>query len=271
MERVKESKKSKIILIILILLTMLSSYLPSIVLADNEEDEYIKYKADLLVSEDVYSGKNIGLSYNLKFAGIQTGFQDVVLTVKDEDYSSPAAKITANINENNLNSDTSVANRGRYATVNFGSVRTGTDFTGVVIINYAKDVSYQDYDKEITAVLSAKYNHPQKGLIDYVQEIKIKKTIHTAPDIVPFEAFADVNFDSKANTYANYLETKSYNDFEVRGLTQIYPIQLKTQNETYSKIVITTSRTTPEETINVNTLNTEEKFQVDVSAFTKHG
>ena len=274
MEKINLNKKAKILLIGLMIISILISYVPGIVLADEETDEFVKFTAQYTGNVDtVSSGRNIGINYNFKLTGIQTGFQDVMLTVKDEDLSSAAATITAKIGENGLNENTSISNNGRYTTINFGNVRTGNDFSGVVNVNFAKNPTYETYQKEITLVFTGKYNHPQNGTIDFTKEVKLNTNVQTAADQIPFKAEITSSFERKRDTEITYKTLTNYNNFDVNVIKQVYLIKLSDANATYSKIVLSTSRSIADEeqiedlgaTISPSEINLEENLIISTA------
>src|SRR5574344_301093 len=87
MERMVESKKTKIILVLLILLAMLSSYIPSITFAGNDEENYVKFKSNWTSGTDemdTLSNRTVYATFDMELSGsVVTGFRNVILRAED--------------------------------------------------------------------------------------------------------------------------------------------------------------------------------------------
>lgn len=258
----------KKVFVVLLIVSMIFGYIPNTIFADNKGNpDYVEFNATRLGQENVLSGRNVGISYNFKLTGVQTGFQNVKLIAKN-DSNTNIATITMS---DKLDSNTIIQNNSSFSMCSYGNIRTGTDFSGVVNIVFPRDPGFIDYTKTITLIFSGQYKNLSGEVEDFLNEQTISFDVSTEPEIIPYYSKTDFKFFYTDVNYEWYIQ---YNKFKVSNVTMRIPIDIETQNETYSKIRVEIERTIDEninEYFNFEDVNTIENLKINSDKFIDSG
>lgn len=251
----KETAKTifkKLISAILIVL-MLSSYFPMLVLANDEETEntqdYITLDVNWKNSTNLTEGKleaktesSYGFEYNLKFNGVPTGFQNVVLSIKDSETTLPV-QISTN------------SKIGSYARVEFGNQNTGVELNNEGSVTFKKNDTV--YEKEVVFRVEASYIDPIDGETKtYVVEKSLKANVTPKTQITNFDAIINMQLAPGKNYYLDATATNKTNTIVKKGvgyernvgwysteLTTTYPIHIDAYTYTQTaQLVVTINR-----------------------------
>lgn len=238
----------KLISAILIIL-MLSSYFPMLTLANDGETENtedyitldVNWKNTTNVTEGKLEGKtenSYGFQYNLKFNGVPTGFQNVVLSIKDSETTLPV-QISTN------------GKIGSYARVEFGNQNTGVELNNEGSIIFKKNDTA--YEKEIVFRVEASYIEPIDGETKtYVVEKRLEANVTPETQTTNFNAVIDMQKDSNNLYYKDTQISKVKHDMSeynsslgwyATELTTIYPIHIEAYTHTQTaQLVVTINR-----------------------------
>jgi len=259
---------AKKVIVVFLIISMIFGYMPKNIFADNKGNpDYVEFNATRLGQENVLSGRNIGISYNFKLTGVQTGFQNVKLIAKNDNDSNIATITMAD----KLDSNTIIQNNSSFSMCSYGNIRTGTDFSGVVNIVFPRDPGFVDYTKTITLIFSGQYKNLSGEVEDFLKEQTISFNVSTEPEIIPYSSKTDFRLLLREGSYEWYVK---YNKFKVSNIQMRIPIDIEIQNETYSKIRVEIERTIDEinnEYLNIQDINTIENLKINSDAFTNRG
>ena len=239
----------KLITVILII-AMLSSYFPMLVLANNEETEstqnYITFDVNwknvdgVNITDGILKGETESsyvFQYNLKFNG--TGFNNVVLTIKDSETTLPIQITTNGVT-------------GSYSRVELGNQNSGTEIKNEESVIFKKND--KEYIKEVVFRLEASYIDPIDGETkQYVSEKRLKAEIIPKTETTYFNGTIDMQKD-KNNIYKNTQISKEKEDLGLNNynrdlgwyakkITTTYPIHVEAYTHTQKlELVVTINR-----------------------------
>ena len=84
MERFFKSKLLKMVTVIAVIFSMIAAYLPANSNADETPSvDYVAFDVECNAGSTITSGSPIAFGYDWTLSGVQTGFKNVKLTVKD--------------------------------------------------------------------------------------------------------------------------------------------------------------------------------------------
>ena len=192
MERVIGSKTTKIVMIALIILSMIISYVPKITYANNDGNEYVKFKTNWTNETDelnTLSNRTVYALFDMQLSGgIATGFRNMKIRAEDfneseDDYSKPVAVIKINATANASN----IINGSTSSTLEFNSpLSAGTAISGDIgiFVSTYDYASFETFTKKIKITLSGEYQDPITKETTYVENIIEPKvlTLNVTPD-----------------------------------------------------------------------------------------
>lgn len=210
MEKLAGNKILQKLIALTMIFIMLFSYFPMLSFAADEndkkeEDVVLEVKwAERNIGEDgilnAYTGNSYGLTYNLKFNNIPTGFQDVKLDITNK-AGTPIATINANPNAEAEN-----IQNGQYSQIMFGNKNTGKEFGGAATVTFG--ANSERYDKEIVVTLTGSYRENGETVNFTKQEI-LKADVIPATQKTNYLASVEMQTNSNGKVLAESVTTNS--------------------------------------------------------------
>lgn len=278
MKKFMENKLLKLVTVITILITMIVPYFPKLTNAEEPENtEYVRFNANCKVNGKVSSGQPVAFGFDFDLKGIQTGFKNVKLLVEDRDTGKPIATITADNDSKIKNTDT-VINSGRFSTVNYGNVQTGTSFSGTVNVTFGDSSTFEDYTKKIKFTFEADYRDPKDSAttVHAREEREVEVTVTKADTVDKFSSNVKITqnrYDSSlgeeilGNEYlgAHYVYKTADDNYAIDQVKASYNVNIKAHNVTYGKYVLTVTKTPEFKSVTPEETNSERNLIIDLS------
>lgn len=203
MEKCERDKVLRKLIAFAIVSIMLFSYFPMLLLATEENDEKeenvvleVKWAGNDVGEDGIlnaYTNSSYGLTYNLKFNNIPTGFQDVKLAITNK-AGTPIATIISN-----ENAEAEKIQNGQYSQITFGNKNTGKEFGGAATVTFG--ANSERYDKEIVVTLTGSYK--EKGeTVDFTKQEILKADVIPATEKTDYLTSVEMQTDSNGKVLA---------------------------------------------------------------------
>lgn len=286
MERFIKSKIAKVVAVVTILLSMFATYLPLNSRAEDEApvEDYVTFNAICAAGATVQSDASIAFNYNWRLTGVQTGFKNVHLIVENGDTQQPYANITLS-DTNKLNENSVITNAGTYATVDYGNVRNGTDFSGQALVRFGGVSDFEDYTKSIKLIFEADYRDPiQGGPLQHRRiEVPITVTVQTATEVDSFAANVKIElnkfkddqtalsaggfqqFSQDEHLAVHYAFYNGESEYAVDQAKASYRVKIDAENICYGKYILTLQKSKEFDSVAIEDTNSAEALAIDLS------
>lgn len=286
MERFIKSKIAKVVAVVTILLSMFATYLPLNSRAEDEApvEDYVTFNATCAAGATVQSDASIAFNYNWRLTGVQTGFKNVHLIVENGDTQQPYANITLS-DTNKLNENSVITNAGNYATVDYGNVRNGTDFSGQALVRFGGVSDFEDYTKSIKLIFEADYRDPiQGGPLQHRRiEVPIIVTVQTATEVDSFAANVKIElnkfkddqtalsaggfqqFSQDEHLSAHYAFKNGESEYAIDQVRASYKVKIDAENICYGKYILTLQKSKEFDSVAIEDTNSAEALAIDLS------
>lgn len=284
MERFIKSKFFKMVTVVTILFSMIATYLPTTSNAETPTIDYVVFDVACNAGNTVLSDSSIAFNYNWTLSGVQTGFKNVKLTVKDVDTASskPLSRINLGA-ENKLNESTEIVNQpnGRFSTASYGSVRNGTDFSGTANVVFNKMSNFEDYQKTITFILEADYRDPIEGISQHTTiEKDVTVTVQAASEVDSFSANVNIKlnnydssllgsefqkFDAEDHLGVHYAYYNNADNYGIDKVAASYNVKINAENVCYGQYQLKLQKEKEFSFVDISDTNSEENLEVDLS------
>ena len=236
-------------------------------LVENGETEKVVFNAKWGNSDSTEKTVNAdnwySVNYNLELKGVQTGFNNLKITVDDNTQPRMDIEVTASgvdssmVNYSKSNSRTLVFK---------DNIESGRATSGIIKVKFDKANDFQDYNKEINIVLTCEYADPNNGEIQYVYIKRTLNAIVKTPDFVD-SFMSKIGYGTNSDNIVSK-KTTSNSDYKVGEYrtTNIYvntPFNFSGHNLAYGEYKVRVSRTGLN--IPASETNTEENMQITIS------
>lgn len=276
MEDVTVKKISKKLVATALVIVLLFSYFTMLTFAtedeENSEDNVVldvKWKEGQNVdSNGVLTGftkTSYTLEYNLKFNNVQTGFQDVEMTI-----SNKAGTPIATINSA-ANSEATSIDNGQYSRIVFGNKNTGKEFGGSTTVTFG---AYEEiYEKEIVVTVTGSYRDGGET-ITFTEQKVLKANVTPVTEITNFLANVEMQRNNKG-TYVSESVISNSNSLGMNEygkslgwystkVTAKYPIHINSYTYTKNlKLDITINRLVDQKSQLKNDANNGKNYEIN--------
>lgn len=272
MGSLKKTYFAKFILVAFVIFSMLfPTFAPVVVWADEviediiEEDANDKIKFDVNWGTDgqtdktIKAGHQTAASFYLELKGVQTGFNNLKISVKDE--TTPKAAI--DIKSYNKTSDFVNASKTTSSVLVFkDNVASGRATGGPIYITFKEATDYLDYNKEIKIILTGDYADPLTGeIVEVYMEKSITATITTDDSYDYFSSNIEVTNTDSFNKSTTKPAGGINGEYQTKNIYVTPNWEIQGHNVGYGKYVMNVSRTS---SLSASEINSEDNLTVGV-------
>lgn len=257
----------KIISAILVIIMLISVFAPLKVKGEEiTAEEYVKFSSEWTSSKtsqiDVTANGSTTtyLNFDLQLSGVSTGFQNMQLQILSKENDAPRPTITIS---GDVARAESVTNTSKVSIVNFDkSLNSGIQINGTAGVVFKGMSDFSSYEKEIQLILTGEYRNPVTKLTEtFSKEITLTANVKTEDTVDGFSGYTELRYPGSSEQYKE-IDGSTYNKYEMSSVTQNYYIDVESNNETYEKIEVEISRTTPLD-IPLTDINSEENLVIN--------